>query len=132
MCRPLVLSVVAVSVAMLQSGCVNRSDERMIDAAQSLVPPGSEVTETLENTGLRILVGSYSVHLTISDGGLGDDLVDAIEQQASAGGWASTYHRDAPGGVELGFVRNGFQADVDVRTKKEIVNAAITVSEDES
>lgn len=122
----------AIAITWLVAGCVNTSDPRMIEAAESLVPPESQVTETLENTGLRGLVGTYSVHLTITDGGLGTDLLRAVEQQAEVAGWQPTYQREALGGVELGFVRDGLQADIDVRTKKETVNAAISVSEAES
>ncbi len=62
----------ATSITLSVVACVNTSDQGMIDAAESLVPPESQVTDVRENTGIEGLVGSYSVHLTISHGGAGE------------------------------------------------------------
>ena len=120
----------SIAIALVLAACVNTSDERMIEAAESLVPPDSEVTEMTENTGLEALVGSYSVYLT--DGGAGEQLDDAIARQAESAGWMPTYEEQIPVGVRLGYVRDGVQADVSVRTKNETINAVIRVEATES
>lgn len=123
------MHVVSVAVAALFLAACNTSDPRIVDAAETLVPPESEIIELRENTGLSPEVGQYSASLTITDGGLGVGLLEAIEEQAAAEGWEPTYRRESPGGFELGYLRDGLQADVDVRTKKETIDAAIRVAE---
>jgi hypothetical protein len=101
----------------------------MLEAAESLVPPESEITDVAENTGLSIEVGEYSVTLTVSNGNLGQDLTAAIKEQAEAAGWEAEYEEEIPAGVRLGYLRDGLRADVSVRTEKETIDAAIRVAD---
>ncbi len=119
--------VIAAAVAVAASVACNTSDPRILEAAETLVPPQSEVSDVAENTGLSFEVGEYSVTLTISDGGLGQDLTAAIKEQAEAAGWVAEYEEEIPAGVRLGYQRDGLHADVSVRTEKETINAAIRV-----
>jgi hypothetical protein len=130
--RPLMRSALALSMSWLLAACVNTSDGRMLEAAESLVPPDSQVTETLENTGPSILVGTYNVHLTVSDGGLGADLLDAIEKQAEVAGWQRISEEEIPAGVRVSYLRNDFRADVSVRTRNDTVDAVIRVEKSDS
>ncbi len=116
-----------VAIAIVLTACVNTTDEGMIAAAETLVPPESIVTDVKENTGTGAIVGSYRVHLTMSDGGAGGDLDEAIARQAELTGWTATYRREAVGGVELGFIRDGLQADVDVHTENDPITAVVRV-----
>lgn len=124
------LGTLAIAVAL--TSCVNTTDEGMIAAAETLVPPESIVTDVTENIGTEALVGSYRVHLTMSDGGVGEDLDEAIARQAESAGWTATYRREAVGGVELGFTRNGLQADVDVYTENDPITAVVRVERSDS
>jgi len=122
----------ATSITLSVVACVNASDQGMIDAAESLVPPESEVTDVRENTGAEALVGSYRVHLTISDGGAGNGLDEAIAEQARSTGWTLISEEQIPAGTRLHFARDGLRADISVRTENETINAVIRVEEADS
>jgi hypothetical protein len=100
----------------------------MIDMAKSFVPPASEVLEVSDNsTGLTIEVGDYWARVHVDDGGLGPGLLEAIEGQASSGGWEETFRCDLSGGVAIGYSRDEFKVDVSVRTKKDPVDAVVRI-----
>jgi hypothetical protein len=123
---PGVISAAFAAAALM--ACSNVSDPGIIEAAHSLVPPGSEITETNENTtGLRFETGNYRVILTVTDGGLEEDLLPAIEAQAAASGWQLTEREDIPAGIHLVYLRSDLRADVSVRTNNDPVTAAIRV-----
>ena len=110
-------------------GCSNRSDPAAVDAAETLVPQGSEVTELVQNTtGISPESGPYFVRLEISDGGLGPELEVAIAEQAQQAGWESTYRSDGVGAVELGFARDNLEAVVYVFLDSDPVKGVIRVS----
>jgi hypothetical protein len=124
----LVGALVLVSVFGMAGGCSNASDPRVLDAAHSLVPPDSEVTQIIENTvGLSIETGPYFASYEITDGGLGLALVDAIDQQAARSGWRGTLRKEALAGIELRFERDNLRALIYVFTEREPVSASITV-----
>ncbi len=102
----------------------------MIDAAESLVPPESEILEVTDNSkGLTIEVGDYWAAVQFSDGGLGPALLEAVKDRVSAGGWEERYRCDVPAGVTLGYVRDDLKVDVSVRTKKESVDGYIHIQD---
>src|SRR5512145_1964188 len=83
-----------VVTALLLAAC-NRSDPRILEAAESLVPPQSEVTDVVENTtGLSFESGPYFASYKITDGGLGPAIEGAIAERAEAGGWESIARRE--------------------------------------
>lgn len=122
----------AVAIAIVLTACVNTTDEGMIAAAETLVPPESEITDVRENTGMEALVGSYRVHLTISDGGVGKGLDEAITEQARSSGWTLISEEQIPAGILLSYARDGLRADISVRTENETINAVIRVEEADS
>ena len=128
----LIRLLAAASVTVSLVSCVNTSDQRMIEAAESLVPPGSEVTDVRENTGVEGLVGTYRVHLTISAGGAGEELDEAISEQARSSGWTLISEEQIPAGTRLSYARDGFRADISVRTENATINAVIRVEEAET
>jgi hypothetical protein len=104
-------------------GCVT-ADARVIEAADSLVPPESEVTQVVEEPTGLISAVAYE----ITDGGLGRDLVEAVAVQAQAEGWEATGRRLSAEGVVLEFVREDIEAVVSVWTDRDPVSASIQVS----
>lgn len=121
-----------VVAALLLGACSNRSDPRVLEAAESLVPPQSEVTDVVENTtGLAVESGPYFVVYEITDGGLGVDLVDAIEERARAEGWEPGDRREAIDAVELRFARDDLESLVYVWINRDPVSASIHVDREE-
>jgi hypothetical protein len=89
----------------------------MIAAAESLVPPRSEVLDVIDNSrDLTLWEGDYWAALQINDGGLGAELLTAVKDRAGAGGWLERYRCDLRGAVRLGFVRDDLKVDVSVTT----------------
>jgi hypothetical protein len=124
----LAVGLVLFPVFALAEGCSNTSDPRVLEAAESLVPSGSAVTEITENTvGLSIETGPYFATYGITDGGLGLGLVDAIDEQAEETGWHRTVRVEGLGGIELRYERDDLRALVYVWTGREPVTASITV-----
>lgn len=125
---PIARSIAVFLVVVMLGACSHSTDTGMIEAAESLVPPESEILEVTDNSkGLTIVNGDYWAALQISDGGLGPALLDAVQEQAKAEGWQERYRCDVPAGVTLGYVRDDYQVDVGVRTKKEAVDAYIHI-----
>lgn len=121
-------SIAALLVVLVVAACSHSTDTGMIEAAEGLVPAGSEILEVTDNSkGLTIVEGDYRAALQISDGGLGPELLEAIEDRASDEGWEERYRCDVPAGVTLGYVRDDYKVDVGVRTKKESVDAYIHI-----
>jgi hypothetical protein len=121
---------VAASLAVLlaTTSCSNRSDPRMLDAAESLVPPKSEVTEVIENTtGFSFESGPYFVIYEITDGGLGAGLEGAIVERARAEGWEPTERREALDATELRFARDDLEALVRVWINRDPIDASISI-----
>jgi hypothetical protein len=124
--RPMVRAAAA-GLIVVAAACSNTSDPRIIDAAESLVPPESEVTESGENLGLTFESGPYFVALTIDDGGQGPGLLTAIERQAEVAGWEVASRDESIGGVQLGYLRDDLEASVTVHTEDDVVTASIFV-----
>ncbi len=122
MCAALTLTV-----ALVLGACTTGRDQATLDAAHSLVPDGSEVTEVLENTGPEPIVGAYRATLRITDGGLGDGLLDAIEERAASGGWKERYRCEVHDGITLGYSSADHKVDVGVHTNDDPVYASIGV-----
>jgi hypothetical protein len=109
--------------------CSNGSDPRILDAAESLVPPQSQVNEVVENTeGFSFESGPYVASYKITDGGLGVVLVDAIEEQAIAEGWELRDRDEGGDAINLSFVREDLEALVYVWVNRDPVDASITVN----
>ena len=74
-------------------------------------------------------MGDYRVTLIVTDGGVGEELLTAIEDQADAAGWRPADSEEIPAGIRLGYTRDGLRADVSVRTETETVHASIRVED---
>lgn len=114
---------------VLVAACSNRSDPRILDAAESLVPPQSEVKEVVENTeGFSFESGPYFASYKITDGGLGVALVEAIERQADAADWELLDRSEGGDAINLSLVREDLEALVYVWVNRDPVEASITVN----
>jgi len=119
----------ALIAALLLPACSNRSDPRWLEAAESLVPPQSEVTDVIENTtGLSFESGPYFVSYKITDGGLGAELERAIEERARAEGWEPTAPREVSDAVELRFERDDLEALVYIWINRDPIDASISIN----
>jgi hypothetical protein len=109
------------------AACSNRSDPRWLEAAESLVPPQSEVTDVIENTtGLSFETGPYWVIYEITDGGLGAGLEGAIEERAQVEGW-ELIERTENNAISLRFVRDDLEALVRVWINRDPIDASINI-----
>jgi len=118
----------ALAAAVLVTAC-NSSDARILGAAESLVPPQSDVTEVTENdTGLSFEAGPHFAIYEITDGGLGPALEGAIEEQAQATGWEMTERSEKANANELRFARDDLEAIVAIWINRDPVGASIHVN----
>lgn len=126
---PLSLRIIGgLLVVLVLGACSHRTDTGMIDAAESLVPPESEILEVNDNSkGLTIEVGDYWAALQISDGGLGPELLGAMEDRARTGGWEERYRCELRDGVQVGYVRDDLKVDVTVITTDEPGRAYVNI-----
>lgn len=114
--------------AVLVVAACNRSDPRYLEAAESLVPAQSEVTDVTENSeGFSFESGPYFVIYEISDGGLGAGIEGAIAERAQAEGWESIERSEEADGIELRFGREDLEAIVVVWINRDPVEASIDV-----
>ena len=119
----------AVVAASVVTACSNRSDPRILEAAESLIPPQSEVIDVVENTtGFSFESGPYSASYKITDGGLGPAVEGAIVERAQAEGWESIDRRESLDGIELRFARDDMEALVYVWINRDPVEASIRVA----
>jgi hypothetical protein len=120
--------LLAVGAVLLLAAC-NRSDPRYFEAAESLIPPQSEVIDVTENSkGFSFESGPYFVIYDITDGGLGAGLEEAIAERAQGEGWESIERSEKADGIELRFERDDLEAIVIVWINRDPVEASIDVN----
>ena len=121
----LLLSLVLAAVA----ACSNAPDPEALESARSLVPDGSQITDTEENVeGMTAESGPYFAKLEITDGERGAGLADSIAEHARAGGWQIDRRTNDADTAELTLARGDYIATVYVWLDRTPVSATIFVS----
>jgi hypothetical protein len=118
---------------MVLASCTNRADPQAVAAAHSLVPDGSPIVSSHENTdGLAFESGEYFARLEITDGGRGPALADAIAARADVAGWTMVERAPSADTEEVTFTQESYEATVYVWLDRTPVSATIFVRKADS
>jgi hypothetical protein len=105
--------VLASTVLGFVSGCIGPSARELHEAAESLVPSGSEIVAQVEADCVELARSPSCVEVYfIPKARSRDERVAAVEQAARAAGWQIVRKETFIGGSELRFRRGGLQAFV--------------------